>query len=187
MSLSHSSEQVESFVKEVGGPQTGLKPHHDPSPSKCFSPSVRCTLSTDPDHFLVFSPLPGNKQWVDSGWGFSVFQGPTSRLPSGWDGFKLWCCFGVLVSLFFAARNAARSCFRREWVGLLSGCFCPLASSSSSSFVFSAFSDNFRTFFRHFSDILSTFPFSGLSNDLPVTILEVNSRGNERIFNFFLK
>ena len=32
------------------------------------------------------------------------------------------------------------------------------------------FLDIFRTFFRHFSDILSTFPFSGLSNDLPVSI-----------------
>ena len=31
---------------------------------------------------------------------------------------------------------------------------------------------HFRTFFRHFSDILSTFPFSGLSNDLPVTTLK---------------
>ena len=27
-----------------------------------------------------------------------------------------------------------------------------------------------RTFFGHFVDILSTFPFLGLSNDLPVTI-----------------
>ena len=32
----------------------------------------------------------------------------------------------------------------------------------------------FRTFFRHFSDILSTFPFSGLSNDLPVTKLRAD-------------
>ena len=31
------------------------------------------------------------------------------------------------------------------------------------------FLDISRTFFRHSSDILSTFPFSGLSNDLPVT------------------
>ena len=30
---------------------------------------------------------------------------------------------------------------------------------------------HFRTFFRHFSDILSTFPFSELSNDVPVTSL----------------
>ena len=29
----------------------------------------------------------------------------------------------------------------------------------------------FSDIFRHFSDILSTFPFSGLSNDLPVTSL----------------
>ena len=36
---------------------------------------------------------------------------------------------------------------------------------------FGQFSDIFRTFFRHFSDISSTFPFSGLSNDLPVTTL----------------
>ena len=34
------------------------------------------------------------------------------------------------------------------------------------------FLDIFRTIFRHFSDILSTFPFSGLSNDLPVTKLD---------------
>ena len=31
------------------------------------------------------------------------------------------------------------------------------------------FLDLSRTLLRHFSDILSTFPFSGLSNDLPVT------------------
>ena len=31
--------------------------------------------------------------------------------------------------------------------------------------------DNFSTFFRHFSDILSTFSSSGLSNDLPVSRL----------------
>ena len=29
--------------------------------------------------------------------------------------------------------------------------------------------DIFRTFVRHFADILPTFPFSGLSSDLPVT------------------
>ena len=34
------------------------------------------------------------------------------------------------------------------------------------------FLDIFQTFFRHFSDILSTFPFSGLSNDLPITSLD---------------
>ena len=34
---------------------------------------------------------------------------------------------------------------------------------------FGQFLDIFRTFFRHLSDILSTFPFSELSNDLPVT------------------
>ena len=32
--------------------------------------------------------------------------------------------------------------------------------------------DNLRTFFRHFSDILSTFRLSGPPNDLPVTTLE---------------
>ena len=40
--------------------------------------------------------------------------------------------------------------------------------------VFSVPSDKFWTFsniFKHFSDILSTFPFSGLSNDIPVTSL----------------
>ena len=35
--------------------------------------------------------------------------------------------------------------------------------------------DIFRTFFRHFSDILLTFPFSGLSNDFPVTNLKFPS------------
>ena len=40
-------------------------------------------------------------------------------------------------------------------------------SKKSPKIVFSAPSD----IFRHFSDILSTFPFSGLSNDLPVTTL----------------
>ena len=35
--------------------------------------------------------------------------------------------------------------------------------------VLSAPPSNFRTFFRHFLDILSAFPFSGLSNALPVT------------------
>ena len=40
-------------------------------------------------------------------------------------------------------------------------CFKPLWT------IFGHFSD----IFRHFLDILSTFPFSGLSNDLPVTIL----------------
>ena len=33
---------------------------------------------------------------------------------------------------------------------------------------------HFRTFFRHFSDILSTYTFSGLSNDWPVTTLTLS-------------
>ena len=46
-----------------------------------------------------------------------------------------------------------------------------IAQKMSEHCVFSPsgqFLDIFRTFSRHFSDILSTFPFSGVSNDLPV-------------------
>ena len=55
-----------------------------------------------------------------------------------------------------------------------------------SEIVFSAppdnlFSDIFRTFFRQVSDILSTFPFSGLSNDLPITLLKRNHLGRSKL------
>ena len=59
--------------------------------------------------------------------------------------------------------------------------------------VFSPPSDNFWTFFRHFSDIFPTFfrhfvdiPFSGLSNDLPVTKLGLVGRAckNPRLLTY---
>ena len=53
-------------------------------------------------------------------------------------------------------RKARKLCFQLLWTTF--GQFSDI------------FFDVFRTFFRDFSDILSTFPFSGLSNGLPVTI-----------------
>ena len=49
--------------------------------------------------------------------------------------------------------------------------------------VFAAPPDNFWTFFRHFFDILSTFQFSLLSNDLLAIIQEPPSRASNLIFN----
>ena len=45
------------------------------------------------------------------------------------------------------------------------------------------FFDMFRTILRHFSDILPTFPFSGLSNDSPVTTLKTTFNMTTLIFS----
>ena len=48
-------------------------------------------------------------------------------------------------------------------------CVCVSAPPDNFGTFLGHFSDIFRTFFRYLPDILSTCPFSGLSNDLPVT------------------